>query len=129
MKSYLCVYNFRCFLVACLAALMLAACSSGSVRPSAEEMAAMGPFDMIVQAFDSGQFIVGGGVVAPVDLEGHFAYLQSQGEMPAKVLLESSSEEKVGGNHLRELSRLQAKFGFEAFVEHDGKIERLHEDE
>ncbi len=103
----------------------LAGCG-GNVRPSASEMESAGPFGMIVQAFKSGQFIVDGGVVGPADLEGHFEYLDSEHKLPDKILLENSSESKVRGDHLREFTRLQAKYGFHAYVEHKGKIEPLH---
>ena len=106
----------------------LAGCGS-NVRPSVSEVASQGPFDMIVEAFKSGQFVVDGGVLAAPDLESHFAYLKSLGKLPAKVLLEGSNESGVRSVHLREFTQLQAKYGFEAFVSYKGKIEPLREGE
>ncbi|MGA7297956.1 MAG: hypothetical protein WBW92_10650 [Rhodanobacteraceae bacterium] len=104
----------------------LAGCGGSNVRPSPGEIAAQGPFGMIIEAYKGGQYIVDGGVVAAQDLGGHLAFLQDQGKMPEKVLLENSSESKVSGEHLRQFTQLQAKYGFQAYVEHKGKIEPLH---
>lgn len=104
----------------------LAACSSGNIRPAPGEAASPGSFDLVIQAYDSGQFIVAGGVASPDVLDGHLAYLQSQGHLPARVLLENGDESRVLGAHLKAYARLQAKYGFQAWVEHDGKMEPLH---
>lgn len=105
----------------------LAGCG-GNVRPSAGEIASQGPFGLIIQAYKDGQFIVDGGVVAAQDLGGHLKYLQSEGKLPAKILLENSSDAKIRSAHLRLFTQLQSIYGFQAYVEHKGKIEALHPD-
>lgn len=115
-----------CALLAVFMAAGLAGCGGSGVRPSADEIASQGPFGLIIEAYKSGQFLVDGGVVSATDLEGHMQYLADQGNMPQKVLLENSSESDVRGAHLREFTRLQAKYGFQAYVEHKGKVEPLH---
>ncbi len=114
------------FLVIAVGMAGLAGCGGSDVRPSSAEIASQGPFGMIIEAYKSGQYIVDGGVVAAQDLGGHLAFLEDQGKMPQKILLENSSEAKIRSEHLRQFTQLQAKYGFQAYVEHKGKIEPLH---
>lgn len=125
MKSFFSSHRIVLVLLLCAALAGLAGCG-GNVRPSAGEIASHGPFGMILQSYKSGQFIVDGGVVAPSDLEGHFEYLESQHKLPTRILLENGNEASIRGAHLREFTRLQSQYGFQAFVEHKGKIEPLH---
>lgn len=129
MKPILSLRQTLILLVLALTMAGLAGCG-GNVRPGAGDVASQGQFDgMIIEAFKDGQFIVNGGVVAPQDLGGHIEYLRDQGKLPGKVLLERSNESKIRGSHLRQFTQLQSKYGFQAYVEHKGKIELLHPDE
>ncbi len=107
---------------------LLGACSSGNIRTVPTDIPDASSFGLIIQAYKNGRFVVDGGVVLPAALDSHLAYLESQQRLPETVLLEDGSESSVRGGHLREFARLQAKFGFQAYVEHDGKFERLHPD-
>lgn len=125
MKS---IPNLRRILVFLALAFIMAGLAGcgGSVRPDADAVASQGPFGLIIEAYKNGEFIVNGGVVGSQDLGGHLEYLRDQGKLPDKVLLENSSEAKVRSTHLRQFTQLQSKYGFQAYVEHKGKIEALH---
>lgn len=113
------------FMVLAFIMVGLAGCG-GNVRPGADEVASQGPFGLIIEAYKGSEFIVNGGVVGSQDLGDHLEYLHDQGRLPDKILLENSSESKVRGAHLRQFTQLQSKYGFQAYVEHKGKIEALH---
>ncbi|HET6632730.1 MAG TPA: hypothetical protein VFG73_08490 [Rhodanobacteraceae bacterium] len=102
----------------------LAGCSSHNVRP-ATVAAEQAQYDMVLVAYKDGQFQLDGGVLAVPDLEGHFAYLDSAGKLPQTVLLRDGTDSVVRSPHLREVARLQGKYGFKAFVEHDGELKPL----
>lgn len=108
-------------LLLCLAAVV-AGCSS-NVRPGSIDESQYG---MVISAYKDGQFQLDGAVLAEPDLDGHFDYLKSENKLPEKVLLKDSDSTGVHSVHLRIFTRLQAKFGFEGFVEHKGKLEPLH---
>lgn len=116
------------WLLLAVATAGLAACGSGSVRPPEVEVVPPQSFGLIIQAYNSGQFLVAGGVVSPAVLDEHLAYLQSRTQLPASVLLERSAESGIRGPHLQAFLHLQAKYGFKAYVVHDGTIEALHPD-
>lgn len=111
-----------------LALALVAGCSRTGIHPDRGIEGAPGSVDMIFESWKDGQFVVGGGVITAADLDGHLAWLQSQGRLPESVLLQASNESRVRGMHLREFARLQARYGFRAYVEHKGRIEPLQDE-
>ncbi|HET8899456.1 MAG TPA: hypothetical protein VFN09_11860 [Rhodanobacteraceae bacterium] len=116
----------RCTRLVLLASLlaMLAACG-GKVRPVSEGGSVSGQYDMVIDAYKTGQFLVDGAVLAAPDLGGHFAYLQSLGKVPKSVLLEDGSESRIRSTQLTEFAQLAAKYGFTGYIYHKGKLRPL----
>jgi hypothetical protein len=104
---------------------LLAACGGGKVRPVTEGGSVSGHYDMVIDAYKSGQFLVDGAALAAPDLESHFAYLESLGKVPKSVLLEDGSDSSVRSSHLTEFAQLQAKYHFSAYVSHKGELKPL----
>lgn len=113
--------NLLLGLLVCLVAV-LAGCSSNVRTGSVDES----QYGMVISAYKDGQFQLNGAVLAEPDLDGHFDYLRSENKMPGTVLLRDSDSSSVRSAHLRVFTRLQAKYGFEGFVEHKGKLMPLH---
>ena len=84
--------------------LLLAGCHRNQVKQEQNLAASMkGQFDLTLQAYKDGQFLLDGGVLSAVDVGSHFAYLRDQGHLPKKVLLIDSDDAKVGKKHLQYL--------------------------
>lgn len=113
--------NLLLGLMLCLLAVV-AGCSS-NVRPGSIDES---QYAMVISAYKDGQFQLDGGVLAEPDLDGHFEYLQSENKLPKTVLLKDGDSSPVRSAQLRIFTRLQAKYGFDGFVEHKGKLEPLH---
>ncbi|MDN5925090.1 MAG: hypothetical protein L0H70_08840 [Xanthomonadales bacterium] len=109
-------------LVLCLLAV-LAGCSS-NVRPGAVDTS---QYAMVLSAYKDGQFLLDGGVLAGPDLVGHFDYLQGAHALPTSVLLKDGPDSKVRSTQLHIFARLQAKYGFVAWVAHKGVVKPLEE--
>jgi hypothetical protein len=85
-----------------------------------------GQFDLTLQAYKDGQFLLDGGVLSAVDVGSHFAYLRDQGHLPAKVLLIDSDDAKVGKKHLQYLARMSIDYGFVAyFFDSKGRLTQI----
>jgi hypothetical protein len=125
MLSIRVIRRASCLLLLALLFGLLAACGGGKVRPVTEGGTVSGHYDMVIDAYKSGQFLVDGAALAAPDLEGHFAYLESLGKLPKSVLLEDGSDSSVRKPHLAEFAQLQAKYGFAAFVSHKGEVKPL----
>lgn len=108
--------------VLCLVAV-LAGCSSSNVRDGAVDAS---QYDMVISAYKDSQFQLNGGVLAVPDLDGHLDYLKSENKLPKTVLLKDGEDTNVRSAHLRMFTQLQAKYDFEGFVEHKGKVRPLH---
>ena len=106
-----------------LAAGMLLAGCNGNVR-SGGPVAANVPlhYDMTLEAYKNGQFLLDGALLSPEDLASHFRYLDEQKKLPKTVLLKPSSESGVKDTQLRWFAGLQVTFGFKGYAELDGKL-------
>lgn len=82
-------------------------------------------FDMTVQSYKSGQFMLGGAVLSSTDLYGHLAYLKDQGKLPKTVLLLPSDDSKIRKEHLQYMARLALDFGFVVYYEHKGQLVQI----
>lgn len=107
--------------------LLLAGCRRGEVKNEQHLAASMkGQFDVTMQAYKEGQFLIDGGVLSAIDVGSHFAYLRDQGRLPKKVLLIDSDDAKVSKKHLQFLARMSIDYGFHAyFFDHKGQLTEI----
>ncbi len=104
------------------AALLLAGCN-GNVRSGAPVTANVPQhFDMTLETYKNGQFLLDGALLSPEDLASHFRYLDEQKKLPKTVLLKPSRESGVKDTQLRWFAGLQVTFGFKGYAELDGKL-------
>jgi hypothetical protein len=114
----------RAALLALTAAMLfLAACSHGV--KSQQVINLEKTMDVKVEAYKSGQFLLDGAVLSPVDLNSHFEYLRDQHRLPKSVLLTRSDDSKIGKTQLLSLARMRITFGFTVYYEKKGKLVRL----
>lgn len=115
----------RAALVAIVAAtLLLGACSSG-VKGEVATRKLEGHFDLTVQSYKNGQFLLDGAVLSPMDLGGHLAYLRDQHRLPRTVLLVRSEDTKIHKAHLLSMARLELTYGFAVYYDKNGKLRRI----
>ncbi|HZX69695.1 MAG TPA: hypothetical protein VFE77_02665 [Rhodanobacter sp.] len=107
--------------------LLLAGCHRGQVKQQQHLAASMkGQFDVTLQAYKDGQFLIDGAVLSATDAGSHFAYLRDQGHLPKKVLLIDSDDAKVGKKHLQYLARMSIDYGFRAyFFDSKGRLTEI----
>ena len=106
-----------------LAAGMLLAGCNGNVRSGGPVVANVPlHYDMTLEAYKNGQFLLDGALLSPEDLASHFRYLDEQKKLPKTVLLKPSSESGVKDTQLRWFAGLQVTFGFKGYAELDGKL-------
>ena len=107
--------------------LLLAGCHRNQVKHEQSLAASMqGQFDLTLQAYKDGQFLLDGGVLSAVDVGSHFAYLRDQGHLPKKVLLIDSDDAKVGKKHLQYLARMAIDYHFGAyFFDSKGRLTEI----
>ncbi len=104
------------------ATVLLAGCN-GVVR-SGGTVTANVPmhYDMVLEAYKNGQFLLDGALLSPEDLASHFRYLDQRKKLPKTVLLKPSSESGVKDVQLRWFAGLQVTFGFTGYAELGGKL-------
>ena len=106
-----------------LAAGMLLAGCNGNVRSGGPVVANVPlHYDMTLEAYKNGQFLLDGALLSPEDLASHFRYIDEQKKLPKTVLLKPSSESGVKDTQLRWFAGLQVTFGFKGYAELDGKL-------
>ena len=106
-----------------LATGMLLAGCNGNVRSGGPVVANVPlHYDMTLEAYKNGQFLLDGALLSPEDLASHFRYLDEQKKLPKTVLLKPSSESGVKDTQLRWFAGLQVTFGFKGYAELGGKL-------
>lgn len=109
-----------------LAAVMaLAACGANVKSKAISQAKAAGDFDMTLQAYKSGQFLLNGAILSSLDLSSHFAYLRDQHELPKTVLLERSDKTSIHKEHLRYMAGMAYIYGFVVYYDDDGELRRI----
>lgn len=106
--------------------LLLSGCHRGGTKDQgipAQQMKQK--FDMTIQAYKNGQFVVEGAVLSALDTGSHFAYLRDQGELPKTVLLTRSDSYDIRKMHLQFLARMVLDYKFTAYYEQKGALHRI----
>lgn len=106
--------------------LVLGGCHRNSTRDSVKSVQVQKQFDMTMQAYKSGQFLIDGAVVSALDAGSHFAYLKDTGKLPKTVLLLPSDDSKIRKQHLEYMARLELDYGFVAYYDDGGKLARIN---
>ena len=102
--------------------LLLAGCN-GNVRSGGPVVANVPlHYDMVLESYKDGQFLLDGALLSPADLASHFRYLDEQRKLPKTVLLKPSSKSGVKDSQLRWFAGLQVTFGFTGYADLDGKL-------
>ncbi|WP_136256322.1 hypothetical protein [Metallibacterium scheffleri] len=102
--------------------LLLAGCN-GNVRSGGPVVANVPlHYDMVLESYKNGQFLLDGALLSPEDLASHFRYLDERKKLPKTVLLKPSSESSVKDSQLRWFAGLQVTFGFTGYADLDGKL-------
>ena len=102
--------------------LLLAGCN-GNVRSGGPVVANVPlHYDMVLESYKNGQFLLDGALLSPEDLASHFRYLDDRKKLPKTVLLKPSSESGVKDSQLRWFAGLQVTFGFTGYADLDGKL-------
>ncbi|OOG52531.1 hypothetical protein B0E47_14605 [Rhodanobacter sp. B05] len=107
--------------------LLLAGCHRGEVKQEQNLATSMkGQFDLTMESYKDGQFLIDGAVLSATDAGSHFSYLRDQGRLPKKVLLIDSDDAKVGKKHLQYMARMSIDYGFKAyFFDHKGRLTEI----
>ena len=107
--------------------LLLAGCHRGEVKQEQHLASSMkGQFDLTMESYKEGQFLIDGAVLSGADAGSHFAYLRDQGRLPKKVLLIDSDDAKVSKKHLQYLARMAIDYGFKGyFFDHKGRLTEI----
>jgi hypothetical protein len=108
-----------------LAATVLALAGCGGVKDSAARTKMEKNFDMVVQSYKDGQFLLGGAVLSPMDLGGHFSYLRDQGKLPKRVLLVRSDDAKIRTTQIQAMAYIEAKYGVATYYDDKGELRRI----
>ncbi len=102
--------------------LLLAGCN-GNVRSGGPVVANVPlHYDMVLESYKDGQFLLDGALLSPADLASHFRYLDEQRKLPKTVLLKPSSKSGVKDTQLRWFAGLQVTFGFTGYADLGGKL-------
>jgi hypothetical protein len=107
--------------------LVLGGCHRNSAKQdTVKTTQVQNQFDMTIQAYKSGQFLIDGAVLSALDAGSHFAYLKDAGKLPKTVLLVPSDDSKVRKQHLEYMARLELDYGFVAYYDDSGKLARIN---
>ncbi len=79
-------------------------------------------YDMVLESYKNGQFLLDGALLSPEDLASHFRYLDEQKKLPKTVLLRPSKESGIKDTQLRWFAGLQVTFGFTGYAELGDKL-------
>lgn len=116
------------FLALC-ASLLLAACGANVKGVQLANAKAVGAFDLTLQAYKSGQFLLNGAVLSSMDLSSHFAYLRDQHKLPKTVLLEDGEDASIRSEHLTYMASMAYTYGFTVYFTDDGELSRIIPDQ
>jgi hypothetical protein len=105
--------------------LLLAGCHFGGTK-EVTTASMKGKFDVVIQSYKEGQFLVDGAVLSAVDLGSHFAYLKDQGKLPKTVLLENGDDGKIRKQHLQYMARMQLDYGFHVYYDDKGTLTEIN---
>ena len=107
--------------------LLLAGCHRGELKQQQNLATSMkSQFDLTMESYKEGQFLIDGAVLSAADAGSHFAYLRDQKRLPKKVLLIDSDDGKVSKKHLQYLARMSIDYGFHAyFFDHKGRLTEI----
>ncbi len=106
--------------------LVLAGCHFGRSKDTVSTAQLQSKFDLTVQAYKNGEFLVDGAVLSATDTGSHFAYLKDQGKLPKTVLLTRSDDSKIRKVHLQYMARLQLDYGFVVYYDDDGTLKKIN---
>ena len=106
--------------------LVLAGCHRGATKDQAATKQEQSQFDMTVQTYKNGQFMIDGAVLSALDAGSHFAYLKDIGRLPKTVLLQASDDSKIRKQHLQYMARLQLDYGFVVYYDDGGTLKRIN---
>lgn len=102
--------------------LLLAAC--GPAVKTNQDVSA-DSFDLTLQAYKSGQFLLNGAILSSLDLSSHFAYLRDQKDLPKTVLLKRSDDSKIKKQHLQYMASMAYTYGFTVVYDKGGELRRI----
>ncbi|MHB1271409.1 MAG: hypothetical protein ACYCZD_01340 [Rhodanobacter sp.] len=107
--------------------LLLSGCHLfGSTKDDVSTASMKGKFDVTIQAYKDGQFLVDGAALSATDTGSHFAYLKDQGRLPKTVLLVRSDDAKISKKHLQYLARMMIDYGFRAYYDDKGTLKQIN---
>lgn len=106
--------------------LVLAGCHRGSTKDKVATEQTEGQFDVTLQAYKGGQFLVDGAVLSALDTGSHFAYLKDTGKLPKTVLLTPSDDSKIRKQHLEFMARMQLDYGFIVYYDDKGTLKKIN---
>lgn len=106
--------------------LLLAGCHRGSTLSSAQTAQLEKKFDVTVEAYKGGQFMLNGAVLSSIDLGSHFAYEKDIGKLPKTVLLLPSDEYKIRKEHLEYMARMILDYGFAVYYDQKGTLKQIN---
>jgi hypothetical protein len=106
--------------------LVLAGCHHRDTRSPADMAKLEHQFDITVQAYKSGQFVLDGAVLSSVDLGSHFAYEKDIGKLPKTVLLVPSDDSKIRKQHLQYMARMVLDYGFAVYYDDGGTLKVIN---
>ncbi|HET7664345.1 MAG TPA: hypothetical protein VFK31_11995 [Rhodanobacteraceae bacterium] len=107
------------------AVMALAGCGPNVKSQAISKAKAAGDFDMTLQAYKSGQFLLNGAILSSLDLSSHFAYLRDQHDLPKTVLLERSDKSSIHKEHLGYMASMAYNYGFVVYYDDDGELRRI----
>ncbi len=111
-------------------ALVLTGCHRGDVKKEVAAIQAQQHFDLVIQAYKSGQFMLeDGAVLSAIDTGSHFAYLKDVGKLPKTILLTPSDESKVRKQHLEYMARIALDYGVVVYYDDGGKLKQINPQE
>lgn len=111
-------------------ALLLTGCHRGDVKAEVAAIQAKQHFDMVIQAYKSGQFMLeDGAVLSAIDTGSHFAYLKDVGKLPKTVLLTPSDDSKVRKQHLEYMARIALDYGVVVYYDDGGQLKQINPQE
>jgi hypothetical protein len=106
--------------------LALAGCHRGSTMSPGQAAQMEQKFDVTVQAYKGGQFMLDGAVLSSIDLGSHFAYEKDIGKLPKTVLLMPSDDSKVRKQHLQYMARMVLDYGFAVYYDDKGTLKKIN---
>jgi hypothetical protein len=106
--------------------LVLAGCHRGSTKSPADMAKVEKKFDVTVEAYKSGQFMLDGAVLSSIDLGSHFAYEKDIGKLPKTVLLVRSDDSKIRKQHLQYMARMVLDYGFAVYYDDGGTLKKIN---